>query len=366
MNESGLTSLYDARGPFVSLYLDATSAVEGAAQRWEARWKNVLRDLGNAGVDLPTRDALDAARGQHGPGNTRVLIASHGRVHLATYLPEPPPRELVRIDALPHLLPLVDHMALQVPHVVVLADRAGADVLAYAHAGTPTEAARHEANLWPIHHTGVGGWSSKRYDNTVRNSWEESAREVADLVEKVSKDVDAELVVASGDPRALALLAENLAPTLQLVRVEGGGRHLDGSDEVVADGVLRALSDFVAARTLRLLEDFSQQRGQGERACEGVGATAAALRRAQVETLLLTDAFERAEAPAYFGPQPTDLALSDLDLPGLGVPNPQRAPLVDVLLRAALGTGAQVRVVTGGVEQAPVGGVGALLRYSLD
>jgi hypothetical protein len=48
----------------------------------------------------------------------------------------------------------------------------------------------------------------------------------------------------------------------------------------------------------------------------------------------------------------------------MGVSDLQEGPLVDVLLRAALGTAAEVLMVPAGTPDSPVDGVGALLRYS--
>jgi hypothetical protein len=43
---------------------------------------------------------------------------------------------------------------------------------------------------------------------------------------------------------------------------------------------------------------------------------------------------------------------------------PSSGPIVDVLLRAAIGTGADVQLVAHELDQAPHGGAGALLRYA--
>src|SRR4051812_7433654 len=131
MDVQTLTKLYSVDGPFTTIYLDTTSDVEDAAERLELRWKNVLRELETQGVDEATRSALTDARGEHGRGNTRVLVAARGGVQLAISLPQPPAQEEVVTGPLPRLLPLVDALTLQLPHVVVLADRKGADVLAY-------------------------------------------------------------------------------------------------------------------------------------------------------------------------------------------------------------------------------------------
>jgi len=365
MDASTLAKLYAIDGPFVTIYLATPSDTEDAAEQLETRWKNVTRDLAEAGVDAATITALTAARGSHDRGNTRVLVAAHGKVHLAISLPQPPAQEEIVTSALPRLVPLLDAMTLQVPHVVVLADRTGADVLAYTAGPDPVEVESVQTDRFPSRKVHAGGWSSLRYDQDVEETWELSARDVSALVERVSRDIGARLVIASGDERALQLLGQNLPTHLidRFVTIGGGGRARDGSEGVIADEVLRVLSDTVAADTVELLEDFAEQRGRHDRAADDVPATIEALRKGQVATLILTDLRDPART-AFVGPDPVHVALSAQDLLDLGVEQPWEAPLDEVLVRAALGTGAEVRFVGGGTEQAPAHGVGALLRYA--
>jgi len=365
MDASTLAKLYAIDGPFVTIYLATPSDIEDAAQRLETRWKNVTRELADAGVDDATISALTEARGSHDRGNTRVLVAAHGKVHLAISLAQPPAREEIVTSALPRLVPLLDAMTLQVPHVVVLADRTGADVLAYTAGPDPVEVQSVQTDRFPSRKVHAGGWSSLRYDHDVEETWELSARDVSALVERVSRDIDARLVIASGDERALQLLGQHLPTHLidRFVTIGGGGRARDGSEGVIADEVLRVLSDTVAADTVELLEDFSEQRGRADRAADDVPATIEALRKGQVATLILTDVRDPART-AFVGPDPVHVALSAQELLDLGVEQPWEAPLDEVLVRAALGTGADVRFVGGGTEQAPAHGVGALLRYA--
>ena len=365
MHAATLAKLYAVDGPFVTIYLATPSDVEDAATQFDVRWKNVVRELTDGGVDAATIEALSAARGTHDRGSARVLVAGHGTVHLAISLPHPPAQEVIVTAALPRLVPLLDAMTLQVPHVVVLADRTGADVLAYTSGPDPVESESVTNNRFPSRKVHAGGWASLRYDHDVEETWEASARDVAALVERVARDIDARVVIASGDDRALQLLGQSLPTHLvdRFVTVGGGGRAQDGSDEVIAAEVLRVLSDTVAADTVELLEDFAEQRGRHDRACEGVTATVDALRRGQVDTLILTDTRDVGRA-GFFGPDPVHLALSAHELLDLGVEQPWEAPLDEIVVRAALGTGASVRFVGGGTEQAPAEGVGALLRYA--
>jgi hypothetical protein len=364
MDVGALTKIYGLEGPFTTIYLETRSDSEDAAEQLEIRWKNVLRELANAGVDEPTREALTRARGEHGRGDTRVLVATPGTVQLAISLPQPPAQEILTTGNLPVLLPLVDALGLQIPHVIVLADRNGADILAYTLGSTPVESETVDGDRWPVTKTGRGGWSTKRYDATVHNNWHENAKDVAAMVEKIAADVSARCIIASGDTMALQLLDEHLPTALRdsFTTIEGGGRHLDGSDEVVATRIIEVLADHVAKQTLRLLEEFSEERGQDDRAADGLAATVEALRMGKVGTLILTDTRDP-DVQLFFGPDPTHLALTAQDLLDLGVEQPWAAPAAEVLIRAALGTGADVKVVTGGVEQSPAEGVGAILRY---
>ncbi|HET6816112.1 MAG TPA: Vms1/Ankzf1 family peptidyl-tRNA hydrolase [Mycobacteriales bacterium] len=366
MDASTLSKLYSLDGPFVTLYVDSSSTAEDAAEQYDIRWRNILRELEQSGVDAATREAISAARGEHGRGGTRVIVATGGSVQLAQSLPHPPAQEIVQTGNLPVLAPLVDALGLQVPHVVVLADRKGADVLAYTAGPDPVETGTVNNDRFPDRKVHAGGWAAKRYSNDVEETWEQSARDVAGLVAQVAKDVDARLVIASGDERALQLLPQHLPTDLvdRFVAIGGGGRHADGSDDVIADEVLRVLADTVTADTVELLEKFAEERGQDDRAADGVTATVAALRMGQVDTLVLTDARDGG-SELFFGPDPTHLALSAQELMDLGVEQPFAAAADEVLIRAALGTGAEVRFVTGGVEQSPSEGVGALLRFSV-
>ena len=365
MDARTLSKMYAIDGPFVTIYLATPSDVEDAATKLEIRWKNVVRELADAGVDDATIRVLTDALGPHDRGNTRVLVAAHGTVHLAISLPQPPPQELVVTGQLPRLVPVIDALKLQVPHVVVLADRTGADVLAYTSGPDPVEAESVTTDRFPSRKVHAGGWASLRYDHDVEETWEQSARDVAALVDRVARDIDARLVLASGDERALQLLGQHLPTHLvdAFVEIGGGGRARDGSEGVIADEVLRVLGDTVAADTVDLLEKYAQARGQDAASTDGVAATVEALRKGQVATLILTDARDAA-GTAFFGPDAAHVALSAEELLDLGVEQPWEAPLEEILVRSALLTGADVRFVGGGTEQAPAEGVGALLRYA--
>ncbi|HEX7097302.1 MAG TPA: hypothetical protein VF183_15555, partial [Acidimicrobiales bacterium] len=141
-----------------------------------------------------------------------------------------------------------------------------------------------------------------------------------------------------------------------------GSRAVDGSESLTIAEIASALDRAVEHDTRTLVAKFAEEQGQQDRAASGVADTLHALRSAQVEVLLLVEDFDR-ERRAWFGPDaPEQVALRADQLRALGVDDPREAPLVDVLVRAALGTGAAIRLVP--PASSPADGVGVILRWS--
>src|SRR5919197_4967749 len=133
ITEDGLLApVYGHDGPFATVYLDATRATEAGAREIDLRWADVRAELHEHGADEQTLAALDVAveadrytPGRHG----LVAVAAGGTLRLTDTLPEAPARSKGRWSALPHLLPYLAQRATRLAHVVVVADRTGADIL---------------------------------------------------------------------------------------------------------------------------------------------------------------------------------------------------------------------------------------------
>jgi hypothetical protein len=368
MDVPQLAALYRLPAPVVTWYLSVEPAEDSAAQL-DIIWKNGLAELAERGVDDATVTALAASRQTTGdPAGTRVLVASGGVVHLDERVPPPVLAQELSVGSLPRLLPLMSWLGSRRPHVVVLTDREGADVIAYpATGGEPTHEASVETAEWPIHKTGIGGWAAKRFDATVEESWERSAQRVATLVDRVTRNAEPALVVGAGDERAISLLREHLPSSVRdaLVVVPGGGRHADGGEVEVRRRVAEAVAAKAAADEVDVLGRFAEARGRARGAAEGLGEVVPALQRAQVDTLLVSAGWHSVDRAIGFGPEPTELALDDNDLVAMGVERPDRAPVIDVILRAATGTDAKIEVVSKDAPEAPRDGLGALLRFDV-
>jgi hypothetical protein len=79
--------------------------------------------------------------------------------------------------------------------------------------------------------------------------------------------------------------------------------------------------------------------------------------------LLLSDDPDE-QRSLWIGRQPELVSADEQGLPALGVEDPVRAPARDALVRAAIGTGAGVRMLDPEAGDLPRDGVGALLRWS--
>ncbi|GAA3977380.1 hypothetical protein FOF52_18290 [Thermobifida alba] len=359
-----LRPLYETAAPVASVYLDTTRASESAAKEIELRWRGLRESLAEQGADEDTLRALDAvAGGEPGiPGpQGEALFAAEGRLLGAFTLSRPPLRDRAV------LLPVADPLELavdrnrQVPYVVVAADREGADVSAYTVAHHEPESERSfSGSTLHIQKVRVGGWTHKQYQRRAENLWEANAQEAAKDVEAAVADVDAEVVFVGGDERAIGKLRDHLSKTVLDILVEqpGGGRSDAAALASLREAVDRALERAVAQARRRERAAFTTALARGEGAVEGVAETAEALRRAQVQVLLL--AADPGEEPRIWASRSDPLEVS-VERERLSDPDSAfQAPASTLLLRAATQTDA------GFVELADTeaaGGVGAVLRF---
>jgi hypothetical protein len=361
-----LSDVLAAPGPFVTVHVGAESAVEQAADRYEMAWKAVLQRLEEQGVAAPVREAIEQARGEHADGPARLVVASvpEARVVLAEPVQTRPATDVVDVAPLPDLLPLLSDLTSQVPHVVVHADRTGADVVAYYDTGRITEEVTVKGRTLHLKKVQGGGWAHLHYQHRAENQWRENAKEIRETAMQLAEQVGAELIVGVGDERELTYVKEGLAQPWDGKWVEvPGGRSHDGSEQLVEQRVRDVVSLHTAAESLQLLADYAQERGQDKRACDGLPDVVEALRKAQVQTVILTTDVDTSST-LWYGEDPSQLGTSRADVEALGATEPHEGPLVSVLLRSALATGADVQLVPHQSEQAPQSGLGALLRYA--
>jgi hypothetical protein len=364
MRTTDIARVFEGSGPFLTLYLETSGDVENAGPRVELRWKNVRAGLPQEGVPEDLLGAVDPlVEGSHLAGATLALVASVDGVLWSDNLPDPPPREVVAHWAsLPSVVPLLAHEQSKLPHVAVLASRATAELAARTPDGDGSGPVVVEGERPPhLTRSAPGGWSQPRYQHRAEVVWERNAADVAEVLADLVDRVRPRLVAVAGDVRAVQLLREK-SPKRVSALMELVGGELDSVDAVLEQAA-KLVDATVEQDTRGLLDRFEQERGQNDLAADGVAETFAALARAQVDTLLVADRLDDRRT-AWFGEAGHHVALDRDALVAAGVTTPAEGRLVDVAVRAALTTGATVRVLGADDERAPGDGLGALLRFA--
>jgi hypothetical protein len=343
-------------GPFVTVCASRPGFVPNAVS---SRVRSV-RDSAHAIASDGLVEQLVEAVGDAMPHSAGVLVVAdqHG-VALRIELDDPPEHEFTRVGAVPSLVRAVEQRQREIPFVLVVADRRGAELYwsDAEHDGT-TKVERDEPFIRKVQ---AGGWSHRRFQQRAENNWEHLAVEIAAELSRRVELVAPRIVALAGDLRMCEILRKRLPPAIvERLRDVPGSRSDDGSDDDREASVERWIRAAVSEDTVAVLELFEQERGQSDRASEGIEATLAALREGRVDVLLVHDDGDEA-AEAFFVPDEPSLVATDANaLTNLGHQVVLSARAVDVALRAAVLSGAGVRVVPR--TQVP-DGIGAILRW---
>jgi len=369
-----LKPLLGHKPPFVTVFLDATRAEAAGETEAADRWKAARRSLERDGAPAPVLDEIadlvavpTGVRGPHG----RVVIADAGGVVLDRVVSEPPAQTVATVGPVPDLVPAVRAADEAVELLVVSVDRTGADLVWKSAGG-----ARPGAGVEPERETVEGGHDdvhkvrenglSRRGQTRAEDSWERNAEEVAAFLDKRVAERTPELVVLTGDVRAVALVCERVGQQVRelVVEVPGGARGPGAKPDAFAQRVHAAVDELRARRRRAVLDRFDEALGRGDGAVTSLPDVVEVLRRGQVAELVLGEGMLASlqEREVLVGAQPLELATTQADLDTLGVGEARRYPAVVALVRAALGQDAGV---TFAPEEAELpDGVGALLRWS--
>ncbi|HZC73517.1 MAG TPA: Vms1/Ankzf1 family peptidyl-tRNA hydrolase [Jatrophihabitans sp.] len=345
--------------------MDTTRNTETGAREIELRWAQVRADLQAEGADDQTLAALDVgieadanAPGRHG----LVAVAAGGTLRLTDALAEPPARSTGRWAALPHLLPYLAQRATRLPHIVVVANRTGADILVV---DAQDEHLEHVdgTSTYPLHRTATADWSEKHFQARVENRWEQNAKDVAAAVSEHLAKSGAQLVLIAGDVRARHLIADALGNPAGVAvhTIAEGGRAAGSSSAALERAVRGEVLREVWRQRHEVLDHLRTNLGRAEYAVAGVPAVVQALRMAQADTVVISDD-PASTLTAWAGPRATEFGVDNAEAADLGVASPAHDRFDAALVRAVVGTGAQL-VVTPGAHDYLEDGIGALLRY---
>jgi hypothetical protein len=366
-----LRPLYDEIGGYVSVYIDTDRIHENWAQALDLRWRAAREKLTAAGASPATLDAVArivTGRDLGAPG--MAVFAREATITLTATLQAAPRRQIARLSALPHLMPLLAQQPPPVPHLRVSATRRGGEVLAVGGTGDwwRNWAASRD---WPLHKTSVGGWSQDRYQRSVEETWEENAKALAAEVTSAATAFGASHLIVAGDVRARSLLLARLPKPLREAAVVVD-EEVPADSQLLASVADRALSDSAEADARDRFEDWQARLAHGQ-AVEGLGPAMTTLSDGQALDVLVADD-PSSTATAWIGPAGHELADSAAELRDRQV----RDPVVDradaAIVRGLATTNAELHFLpadlvergnpaaSGGIAR-PLDGVAATLRF---
>lgn len=373
-----LKPLLGRPAPFVTVHLDATRADAAGDEEVAGRWRALRRELERAGADRAVLDAIEervtrptGVTGPHG----RVLIADATEVVVDRVLREPPAQSAAVLDDVPALLPAVRVADQSTRFLLVEIDRQGAD-LTWSDGTGLRDAAKEsvEGDHDVLHKVREGGgWAHRRMQVRAEDSWERNAETVAAELDRQVIEKQPEIVLVTGDVRAIGLLCNAVGARSRdlIVEVPGGSRADGVNQQAFAQRVATALEAFRERRRSGVLERYRSELGRGGAAVTSVDDVVTVLQRGQVRDLVLHEGVtlpdsSLADRTLWVGPEPLQIAVSEADLAGIGVIDGARRMPADVaLLRAALAQDAGLTIAPDGQVDV-VDGVGALLRWNDD
>lgn len=345
---TAIEDLLDGAACVASVYLRSPSAHADADHRYETRWKNARRSLADAGAPAELLAALDGDLAETGHGDATSFAIFRGASGCFRERIAEDVANSESYDTLPRLIGVLGARQRTVPHLSVVTDRIGADIIAVS-AGHVTVQREVDGETEHVHRGRFGGWSHRRYQQRAENTWESNAKLVAEEVGAMAAKVGARIVTIAGDERASHLLLDRLGSSTRAIST-----LLDeGGDTEVAAATDRAVADLVAGDTAGVLRKLADRTGNAG-AVHGVAGVMNALSVGRASTLLVhsdhTD-----DRRGYFGP-----GRATVCAPRRSDETPIEGRLVDVAVRSALLTHADVRVVPATeVED----GMAAILRW---
>jgi hypothetical protein len=378
MKLDSLKPLLDHGGPLATVCLDATRAEEAGDRELRGRWSGLRRRLESAGAPQETIEAIAEVvlRPTHVPGpHGRFVVAAGAKVVYDRVLVAPPVREEAFYEGVPALMPAARAEEEAVRYLLVEVDRSGAD-LTWSGTDTPEPAAEtdHVEGGHDVLHKAraTGGWSHRRMRSRVEDSWERNAVAVAAELDRAVSDQRPELVMITGDVRAVAMICDAVGRTTAdvLVEVPGGSRADGVKEDVFAERVHQVLQAYRVRRRAKVSDRLREALGRGDGAVAALADVVEVLRRGQVaELVLVEDGVGRPAAlharMLWAGTGPLEVAMRRSELKALGVADDaahqMRADIA--VLRAAAAQDAGITFVPeGSIDLGD--GIAALLRWN--
>jgi hypothetical protein len=371
MDVSFLEPVFAAAGPFATVCADVTHTTENADTELDLRVRAIAQRLTEQGAPEAVVDAVRSRLLEGNEGGVAgtlkgraVVVAADGSVVLDQSLVDAPRQEIAEWSPQADLLPVLRQLPGRVPHIVVLIDRTGADITYMGGPGQldeDTEEQTVEGETFHIRKVKVGGWAHDHWQNSAENQWEANAAQAAERIASYARRLSPKFVLIAGDVRARNILAGQAGDLWKdlVVTMDEGGRAAGADREPVDRRMAELVAEHEARECAEVLEQVQAAAAHGL-SVTGTGPVVEALRKSQVETLVLAD--DPGDDTLLVGNAPSELGVNQHDMDALGI-HGQVVPADRALLAAAVASSAGVVVVPRSAMPDDVP-VAAVLRYT--
>jgi peptide subunit release factor 1 (eRF1) len=231
----------------------------------------------------------------------------------------------------PHLYPLARILDEYPRYLAVLTDTHSARIFVFA---TNTMVKSEHIESPKTKHHKQGGWSQARYQRHTENVHLQHAKEVVDAVARIMLDEAIDTILVSGDDVILPLLREQLPKPVAARIVEILKMDVRAPEHEVLAATMAALRERDAVGDREHVDELIGAYRANGLATVGSANVRRALELGQVDELVITA-------------------------------SPESSDEANELIRQARNTSAKVRFIEDAALLAPVGGVGAFLRFKL-
>ncbi|WP_448619980.1 baeRF2 domain-containing protein [Geodermatophilus sp. URMC 65] len=369
MDVSFLEPVFTASGPYATVCADVTHTTENADTEVELRVRALAEQLTDQGAPEAVVEAVRSRLLEANEGGDvatlrgrALVVAADGTVVLDQPLVDAPRREVAEYSPAPDLMPILRQLPGRVPHIVVIADRVGADISVATLVGRPEIEDEVEGDSFQIRKFQGGGWAHHRYQHNSENKWVHNADNVAERIASLVRRLHPHFVLLAGDVRARQILSDRASDLWSelVVSMDEGGRAAGADREPVDQRTAELVAEHEAREEADAVEKIESAAAHGL-AVTGTASVVEALRKGQVETLVLAD--QPDDEKLLVGSSPLLLGTEQGDMDALGVQEVHSVPADRALLAAAVASSAGVVVVPRAAMPGDIP-VAAILRYT--
>jgi peptide chain release factor subunit 1 len=366
-----LSAFEPAGFPVISLYLNAQPDQHGR-DNFDSFLRNELRErVKSFPANSPERKSFERdierinkyiEEEVRPSANGVVIFSSAGSADFfeAAQLDAPIENNRLFVYDQPHLYPLARLMDQYPRYAVLVANTNSARIFVFGRGATlETE----EVQNVKTKRTKVGGWSQMRYQRHIENYHLHHAKEVVEVLDRVTREDAARHIILIGDETIIPLLREQMPEQLSDKVIDTMSLDINAPEHEILEKTMESLREYDAQtdaeKVKRLLDEY---RASGL-AAVGVPDTLAALAGGQADELLITAApeeikYDEKKVKQVLAAYNAGDATGQFDLS-------ESRFVADELVKRAQMSAANVTFIEDVSLLADVGGVGATLRYRI-